>query len=550
MSNAAIFLHPNGFDTTGKALLGRHSAGESFLRGFIRHAEVDRFVFWNAIGRPQAELEALVDRIQPPARPVQWIAQTDRTALGSPGVVNLPSPSIDAEAWLRRRTGSRRYALCGVTHTTATARAMQVLSNLLIAPVEDYDALICTSSAVRQAVEVQLDHARDYLAQEYGPRRRPEPQRVTIPLGVNTEEFAPDPAQGKAWRERLGIPEEAIVALYVGRVSVKTKMNPALMAMALERAAHRMSRPLYWLVSGWTEPESAAEQLHADIRALCPSVEYRLVDGRPTDVRFSIWSAADLFISFPDNIQETFGLTPVEAMAAGLPCVVTDWNGYKDTVRDGLDGFRIPTVAPRADFGGDIAYWFASDWMNYENYVAVTAQNVAVDLDAAEAAIVRLAEDAELRRTMGAEARAQARRVFDWATIIPQYQALWAEQDARRRAAPLDPTPSNLPLRPDPYTLFAGYPTRHLQRDDRVGLGASPDWTWAIARLDGPLAAYSRFSRPTHEELQRVFDHVAANGPTPVAMLLDLVAPLRRGHLERALLWMARYDVLKVLPPA
>jgi len=28
-------------------------------------------------------------------------------------------------------------------------------------------------------------------------------------------------------------------------------------------------------------------------------------------------------------------------MAAGLPCVVTDWDGYKDTVRHGEDGFRV-----------------------------------------------------------------------------------------------------------------------------------------------------------------------------------------------------------------
>ena len=28
-------------------------------------------------------------------------------------------------------------------------------------------------------------------------------------------------------------------------------------------------------------------------------------------------------------------------MAAGLPVVVSDWDGYRDTVRDGVDGFRI-----------------------------------------------------------------------------------------------------------------------------------------------------------------------------------------------------------------
>ena len=63
MSNAALFLHPNGYDTTGQSLLGRHAAGESFLRGFLRHADVDRYHFWNVTGRPQAELEDLVNRM-------------------------------------------------------------------------------------------------------------------------------------------------------------------------------------------------------------------------------------------------------------------------------------------------------------------------------------------------------------------------------------------------------------------------------------------------------------------------------------------------------
>ena len=46
MQNAALFFHPNGFDTTTGRLLGRHSAGESFLRGFVRHAEIDELVLW------------------------------------------------------------------------------------------------------------------------------------------------------------------------------------------------------------------------------------------------------------------------------------------------------------------------------------------------------------------------------------------------------------------------------------------------------------------------------------------------------------------------
>ena len=130
---------------------------------------------------------------------------------------------------------------------------------------------------------------------------------------------------------------------------------------------------------------------------MCSSDLFVRVDGRAPDVRFSIWSVADMFISFSDNIQESFGLTPVEAMAAGLPSVVSDWDGYRDTVRDGLDGFSIPTIAPRGGLGGDLAYWYENDWLSYANYIGAVGQYTAVDLRAAEQAIVDLASNPDLR---------------------------------------------------------------------------------------------------------------------------------------------------------
>jgi glycosyltransferase involved in cell wall biosynthesis len=547
MSNAAIYLHPNGFDTSGQVLLGRHSAGESFLRGFVRHADVDRFHFWNIAGRPQAELDALVERIEAPTRPISWIPQTERRRLAEAGVLNYPSPGIDTEAWRRRLIGEQLYALTGITHTTATGRVMRIVGDLLVAPLHDYDALICTSSAVRGAVEAQLSMMREHLVELHGPRRGPELQRVTIPLGVNCDDFQTSPADRKRWRDELGIPDDAIVVLYVGRFQAKAKMNPALMAMALERAARRTDKEIWWVNSGWIEPAGTEAVFHGETAKLCPSVRYVHIDGRPADVRFSIWSVADLFISFSDNIQETFGLTPIEAMAAGIPCVVSDWNGYKDTVLDGHDGFRIPTIAPRPGFGGDLAYYFDNTWLTYDNYVGATAQYVAVDLARAEEALLRLFEDADLRRTLGEQARRRAREVFDWAAIIPQYQALWAEQDARRRAAPAAGPRVN-PYRPDPYALFAGYPTRHLLPSDVVALSPGMDWPAAKARLDAPLAAYSRFNRPNAAECEKVVTHLAEHGPAPVARLRELIPEGRRNFLERGLLWLARHDVVAIHP--
>ena len=68
-----------------------------------------------------------------------------------------------------------------------------------------------------------------------------------------------------------------------------------------------------------------------------------------------VGSVRDIFCSLSDNIQETFGITPIEAMSAGLPVVVSDWDGYRDTVRDGIDGFRVPTQMPPPGYGDELA---------------------------------------------------------------------------------------------------------------------------------------------------------------------------------------------------
>ena len=550
MTNAAIYLHPDGYDTTRAKLLGRHAAGESFLRGFLRHAKVDRYHFWNVTGAPIPELETLVNRIHPPEKPVRWIGRTDRPGLREAGVLNLPHPGLSDEAWLRRFSGTAAYSLCAITHTTATANVMRQVPEMLISPTEAHDALICTSSAVRRSLETQMDMAREYLEHEHGRRLRAEPMRVTIPLGVNVDDFAPSPEHRKAWRERLDIPEDAVVALYVGRFNVREKMNPALMALALEKAAVATGQPIYWVNSGWAHSPEETKAFHDQTKVLCPSVHYRDVDGRPADVRFSIWSVADFFISFSDNIQETFGLTPIEAMAAGLPCVVTDWNGYKDTVRHGEDGFRIPTVTARPGDGLDLAYYFESGWMTYTNYVAAASQYMAIDFAESTAAISALVMNKDLRLKLGKQAQARARDVFDWAAIVPQYQLLWAEQNAKRTAQKFHPLKSENPFRPDPFTLFGNYPTHHLQTNWRVDLAPGMTWEAAEALLSNPLASYSPFNRPSLAEVQQVIAWLDGRPGATVKDVLDAMPAGRRSFIQRGLLWVARYGVITLRPPA
>jgi len=121
-------------------------------------------------------------------------------------------------------------------------------------------------------------------------------------------------------------------------------------------------------------------------------------------------------------------------------------------------------------------------------------------------------------------------------------------QQARLRAAPPEPERRANPYRPDPYALFAGYPTRHLSRRDLVALNPGLDWPAARARLEGPLAVYSRFNRPSDAELEIVVNALAEHGPMPVAKVIELIPPGRRNYLERGLLWLARHDIIALQP--
>ena len=553
MSDVVLYLNPEAFDTKGPSLMGRQSAGESFLRGYLRHSRASRWAFWNVANAKQETLSAALSELGEVNRPVSWIPRHNRGGLARIGNVHLPQPNVAREGWRRNMAGLRRaYGISGITHTTASADIMDSLADLMSAPIDPWDSVICTSSAVRASVEIELEAVRVDLEERLGATRVSTPNLVTIPLAINTEDFRSTAEQRKAWRERLDIPEDAVVVLYMGRFNPAVKMNPLPMALALEKAARRTSRKVFWVQAGWATSEANEATYHDECRALCPSVGYRHVDGREAGTRFTIWSVADLFISLSDNIQETFGLTPLEAMAAGLPGVVSDWDGYRDTLRHGIDGFRAATYAPPAGAGRDLAYRHANEWISYDHYVGAASQVIAVSVDEAAQGLLDLIENDDLRRRMGDQAQARARSLFDWAAVIPQYEALWTEMAARRKAAaPLPAMPRNLaphPRRLDPFHLFGGYATEWSSPSTLLMLTPGRTAADVETLLGLKIATFGAFTGPTREEALAVVEALSDGSQKSIRDLVADATPGRRPFLERGLLWLVKYDVLTLLP--
>lgn len=557
--SAAIYYHPEAYSITGPKLMGRNAAGESFLRGYLAHSKGN--TLWVQV-QQQVHAQHFADTARRYGRTetVRSVDATNLADLTQAGVVYHPGPGLGLHAWQRAAVGATlpgnpgcgAWSLCGITHTTSSSLAMDALSELLIAPVQPWDALICTSTAVRDNVQQLFDAQIEYLRQRLGATRTVLPQLPVIPLGVHCRDFVFSATQRVQARQMLGVDEFTHVVLFVGRLSFHAKAHPLAMYQALHLAAGQLPQGerIVLVECGW-HANAHIKAAYAEAAALaCPEVRVLSLDGRQTEHRQIAWAGADLFCSLSDNIQETFGITPIEAMAAGLPVVVADWDGYRDTVRDGVDGYRIATVMPEAGLGRDLAVRHAVGIDSYDMYCGHMCSFVAMDIVAAAQALTRLFRSKELRKRMGEAGRRRAREVFDWQAIMGQYEALWSRLHHLRASqghgvsSPVHPWPARL----DPCHAFTGYPTRVLTAGTWVRL-AGGDIEAAVRRVEMYRAlAMIRFAcavLPSEAEVQELL-HGLVEGPQLVADLLSGWALERWPRLQRALSWLLKLGVIGI----
>jgi glycosyltransferase involved in cell wall biosynthesis len=209
---------------------------------------------------------------------------------------------------------------------------------------------------------------------------------MTIHNGIDTDAYAPGSREdeARAMREQLQIPQDRLVAVFVGSEWERKGLRPVLDALTLATE--------WSLVVVGRGDERRYREL-AELLGVGGSVSWL---GVRKDVGL-IYALADAFV-LPTS-YETFSLVTFEAAASGLPVLATAVNGISELVQEGENGFLIEPQA----------------------------HSIAQRLR-------QLAGDPELRARLGGAARRSALR-FGRETMVAKHHELYQRLAAGRRPA-------------------------------------------------------------------------------------------------------------------
>ena len=406
--------------------IGRPVANEGFLKALLTYGGYDAYEFFcpdsnhlNMFIKKIKELITdpnLLDRIKVNLR----IALSESIGYRKYDIFHLGDFTYFTPylVYMRNRCTGHPFPITGITHSLDSVEMNLRYLELAISGMASFDGIICTSSCAFDSVKKGLARTYELLTGnmfEAGPRLK------KIPLGIENEFFIE--TDKRSARAFFNIPEDVIVALSVGRLSIrkKTDWSPLLEMFSRVYSSGSWDKLIFILAGGAEDSDVALFESLISRAGLNRRV--MLLPNFKPDIKRKLFRAADIYLSPVDNFQETFGINIIEAMASGLPVIASDFSGYRDLVKDGKDGFLIPTT------WSDGLPEFLKDNIGILDPSILKlylSQTISLDFDELHNAIDKLYTNKDFRKVMGLAAGESALS-YRWENIIGSYEEFWQE---------------------------------------------------------------------------------------------------------------------------
>jgi D-inositol-3-phosphate glycosyltransferase len=423
-------------------------------------------------------------------------------------VLATMGPELRNLAAIRHKLQRYDAPLCGFIHSVNSARWMFNILQQYFAGLTEYDLLLCSSGAGMKTIQVYIEEIDRLLPTNIRYRAR----RVLVPLGVRIPTV--DPTDRVRLRQRLGLAPENTIALFFGRLSQMSKadLGPLLLALSL---LSRRGTVFHLVVAGDDTQTNEAPRLRALAADLNCLPNLTLWVNPSAEDKHLLYSGADIFVSPSDNIQETFGLTVADALAYGLPAVVSDWDGYRDLVADGETGFLL-----RSFFPPHVSRLQLADCTSSMLEEDLLAQSTTIDFRELCEKLEKLVRDPALRRQMGRTGRQFAKDCCSWSVIVNRYEQLWQESSQMAKAACRRATTRSPVLSVSMENSFGHFASAKRSYESECFITAEGrEWLRRPDRFYFLCPLHGRLSPQHFSDLLRTIDERPG---IPVGMVVDL----------------------------
>jgi len=442
---------------------------------------------------------------------------------------------------MRNRYAKDPFPITGVTHSLDAIYMNLRYLELVVAGLRPYDGIICTSHSAEQTVQKGLARVTEQLSVQAGISLKAESKLKQIPLGIDELYFIE--SDKSLARKYFNIPEDMIVALSVGRLSIRKKADwsPVLELLARMYASEKISKLIFLIAGGAKESEISL--MESMISKLGLEEKVLLFPNFPSDVKTRLDKAADFYISIVDNFQETFGLNILEAMASGLPVISSDFSGYRDLVINEKNGFLIPTI-----WSEELPEFIKENLGIIDPSIArlYLSQTVAFDLEELQRRIVALYDNENLRTNMGLASMKRAKG-YRWEKVIHSYEEFWTNlsQEAKN-SKPKDFKKQMDILLGDFEKTFSHYPSRLIDNNSVVAL---TDVGRNALNGGGDFIKYEDISACLFPDLETFILNSLSEEKHPVAFVeqqaMDILLATK-GQTRFHLLWFLKHGALKL----